>query len=266
MLKLILADDEEMIRESIRALIDWKALGVEVVASCKNGPETLQAIFSLTPDIVMTDIRMPGMSGLDLIAQVCSRTDLTIEFILLSGYAEFEYAKQAISYKVSNYLLKPCNETQIIEAVRKASEDLRRRKKIKELIPDSLLSTPLRPQYKDYINQILDYVDLHFSDPELSLKRIASEVLYMNVDYVSREFLRQTGQKFTDYLTGLRLAKAKALLKSGKHEKIYSIADQVGFSHNPQYFVQIFKAATGLTPRAWARGYVERNGGKTNDT
>ena len=101
MLKLILADDEEMIRESIRALIDWNSIGVEVVASCKNGPETLQAILTLHPDIVMTDIKMPGMSGLDLIAEVYNRKDLMIEFILLSGYADFEYAKQAIAYRVS---------------------------------------------------------------------------------------------------------------------------------------------------------------------
>ena len=74
----------------------------------------------------MTDIKMPGMSGLDLIGKVCTNTDLTIEFILLSGYADFEYAKQAIIYKVSNYLLKPCNESQIIDAIKKASGEIRR--------------------------------------------------------------------------------------------------------------------------------------------
>ena len=197
MLKLILADDEEMIRESIRALIDWNSIGVEVVASCKNGPETLQEILTLHPDIVMTDIKMPGMSGLDLIAEVYNRKDLMTEFILLSGYADFEYAKQAITYRVSNYLLKPCNENQIIEAVKKASAEIRKRKKIKELIPDTALTDVPRYQYKDYINQTLDYIDTHFSDPELSLKKIASDVLFMNVDYLSREFLRQTGQKRT---------------------------------------------------------------------
>ena len=132
MLKLILADDEEMIQESIRALIDWISIGVEVVASCNNGPETLQEFVTQSRDIVMTDIKMPGMSGLDLIAEVYNRKDLMTEFILLSGYADFEYAKQAITYRVSNYLLKPCNENQIIEAVKKASAEIRKRKKIKE--------------------------------------------------------------------------------------------------------------------------------------
>lgn len=85
------------------------------------------------------------------------------------------------------------------------------------------------------------------------MKKIASDVLFMNVDYLSREFLRQTGQKFTDYLTKLRITKAKALLKNASYEKIYVVAEQVGFSNNPQYFVQLFKAATGQTPKAWAK-------------
>lgn len=122
MLKLILADDEKVIRETISSLIDWNSLGLELAATCENGPETLQAILDIKPDIVMTDIKMPGMSGLDLIGRICTGTDLTVEFILLSGYADFEYAKQAIAYKVSNYLLKPCNENQIMEAMKKPPE------------------------------------------------------------------------------------------------------------------------------------------------
>ena len=254
MLKLILADDEPVIRETISSLIDWNSLRVELAAACKNGPETLQAILDIKPDIVLTDIKMPGMSGLDLIARICTETDIMTEFILLSGYADFDYAKQAIAYKVSNYLLKPCNENQIIEAIKKASEEIRRRKKINELVPAAVLARGAsHRQYKDYINQVLDYVDLHFADPDLSLKWIATNVLYMNVDYVSKEFLRQTGRKFTDYLTELRIAKAKVLLKGARNEKIYEIADQVGFSNNPQYFVQLFKNATGMTPKAWIR-------------
>ena len=84
-----------------------------------------------------------------------------IEFILLSGYADFEYAKQAIAYRVFNYLLKPCNENQIIEAVKKLRGDTKK-KKDKELIPDTALTDAPRYQYKDYINQTLDYIDTHF--------------------------------------------------------------------------------------------------------
>ena len=87
-------------------------------------------------------------------------------------------------------LLKPCNESQIIDAIKKASGEIRRRKKIKELVPEAVISENIsRYHYKEYINQILDYVDLHFADPNLSLKWIAQNILYMNVDcllYTSR--------------------------------------------------------------------------------
>lgn len=255
MLKLIIADDEPAIRNSISTLIDWDALSLELVGVCGSGPETLRAILNKRPDIVLTDIKMPGMSGLELIARVCE-ADLDTEFIILSGYADFDYAKQAIQYQVSNYLLKPCNENQIIEAVQKAAALIRRRKKIRELIPGQLLSPETtHPGYKDCVQKILDYVDLHFADSSLSLKKIAAEVLYMNEDYLSKEFSKATGQKFTEYITTLRMTKAKALLSSDAFQTVTHVAEQVGFSHNPQYFVQLFKNTAGMTPRAYARQY-----------
>lgn len=86
------------------------------------------------------------------------------------------------------------------------------------------------------------------------MKKIASDVLFMNVDYLSREFLRQTGQKFTGLPHQTAVSqKQKPFLKNASYEKIYVVAEQVGFSNNPQYFVQLFKASTGQTPKAWAK-------------
>lgn len=258
MLKLIIADDEPAIRTAISTIIDWKSMQIELAGTCKNGPETLKMILAEKPDIVLTDIKMPGMSGLDLIARI-AETDLVVEFIILTGYADFEYAKQAIKYRVSNYLLKPCNENQIMEAVQKAAAEITKRKRIKELIPEKLLiRSDIHGRYKDYINHILDYVDAHFSDSDLSLKWIAANVLYMNEDYLSKEFFRQTGQKFTEYVTNLRITRAKALLSQGGCDSVSAVAEQVGFANNPQYFVQLFKNATGMTPRAYARQFREK--------
>lgn len=116
MLRLIIVDDEKIIRESICSLIDWESLGIEVVGVCKNGLEAYDAILDSYPDIVLTDIKMPGLSGLELIEKL-NDTREHIQFIILSGYSEFEYAKQAMRYGIRHYLLKPCNERQIIEAV-----------------------------------------------------------------------------------------------------------------------------------------------------
>lgn len=92
MLKLVIADDERIIRETISTIIDWKQYDIELVGLCKNGLEAYDMILDESPDIVLTDIRMPGMDGLELIQRI-SQTDLNTQFIILSGYGEFEYAK-----------------------------------------------------------------------------------------------------------------------------------------------------------------------------
>ena len=104
MLKLIIADDERIIRESISRIIDWSSLGIELIGVCQDGAEAYDMILDESPDIVLTDIMMPGLSGLELIEKV-SRTDLDTRFILLSGYGEFNYAQQAMKYGVRHYLL-----------------------------------------------------------------------------------------------------------------------------------------------------------------
>ena len=108
MLKLIIADDERVIRESISSLIDWNSLGIELVGTCRDGIEAYHMILDESPHIVMTDIRMPGLSGLELIERIYE-AHMDTQFILLSGFGEFEYAKQAMKYRVHHYLLKPCN-------------------------------------------------------------------------------------------------------------------------------------------------------------
>ena len=126
MLKLIIADDERIIRETISTIIDWKQYNIELVGLCKNGLEAYDVILDETPDIVLTDIRMPGMDGLELIRRV-SETDLNTQFIILSGYGEFEYAKTAMKYGVRHYLLKPCNELQILEVIQEIAQDCYRK-------------------------------------------------------------------------------------------------------------------------------------------
>lgn len=126
MIKLLIADDEKIIRETISRLIDWKKLGITLIGTAENGLDALNMILDESPQIVMTDIRMPGISGLDLIGQIASLNRGT-EFIILSGYGEFSYAKEAMRYGVRHYLLKPCSEAQITEAVLSAKEAVVRR-------------------------------------------------------------------------------------------------------------------------------------------
>ena len=106
-------------------------------------------------------------------------------------------------------------------------------------------------EYKNFIEQTLQYVDDNLSNPNLSLKWIAENYLYMNVDYLSKQFIKETGYKFSYYLTSKRMEKAKQLLLQDTTKNIYDVAEQVGCGNNPQYFSQIFKKYTGMTPTTY---------------
>ena len=102
-------------------------------------------------------------------------------------------------------------------------------------------------------NKIKSYVKEHLSNSELSLKWIAEHELYMNVDYISKKFVKETGQKFSYYLTDVRIKKSKELLALADTDKIQNIAESVGFGNNPQYFSQIFKKNTGMSPSSYIK-------------
>lgn len=510
MLKLIIADDERVIRETISRLIDWESMGIQLTGLCKDGIEAYNMILDEPPDIVLTDIRMPGLSGLELVREI-AQTDQQIQFILLSGYEEFDYAREAMQYGVKHYLLKPCNEKKLEETIRQAGADCYKAKKqleerrrqdamlrivhqdamyhlimegmtwkegerdlflarLKEQVSfydqylefsqsacylyriyyleqidlegflermeiyekqegrlsvcygiyvkntllligyeggkkelllrcageaafrveivqeryDSLtalleqvllgirrfdtiyalhnykpvmilnnqsmirymqniyhqldsrdeenvkkcmrellvmveqssqleflqmlgnglctrlsamgaLSLPdmtdflrdlsrernveiLRKQIVELVTQcaeklcgserdcgglawrVMDYVEKHLPECDLTLKKIAEEHLYMNVDYVSRQFRRSTGKKFSQYLTEQRIRRAKELLSDADSSKIQYVAERVGCGNNPQYFSQIFKKQEGVTPGKWAEGVRRSNG------
>lgn len=493
MIKLLIVDDERFIRETIASIIDWKSLGVEVIGQAADGIEAYNIILDEYPDIVMTDIKMPGLSGLELIQKIHA-ADKDTAFIILSGYDDFEYAKEAMKYGVRHYLLKPCNAQQIISCIHETVAELFRRNTLREsqslsqqlnsgiflsifhqclalgsedlsflhsyekyldfkstpyelyylfyledrylqdavdaieqyrkssapgisfhyvyvrntltvfflsaladsdglnrflntlsfpgqsvslvcqrkrfpsleglcmellpkitryetisysngtdIIPlcnyqnitqsvqrltetlctctgeagkaalDSLLdllsgisdlnflrqlassillqyvsrrsytstvraaeflmtfneltdtetlfgklseqlrctfqeTSSSRPGHTELSDKIKEYIQEHLDNPDLSLKWISENYLYMNVDHISKRFYKETGQKFSNYLTEVRIARAKELLSNSDTSKIQYVAEKVGCGNNPQYFSQLFKRCTGMTP------------------
>jgi two-component system response regulator YesN len=331
---LLIVDDEKIIRETIYSIIDWSSLNIAVAGVCKDGIEAFDAIVDEYPDIVLTDIKMPGLSGIELIQKVTD-ADLNVEFAILSGYGEFEFAQSAMRYGVKHYLLKPCNEKEIIQVIQdcvascKKNIILRLDNIISELFDaqgklnnniwqkyytllsaqnDStliknqlikllltidrlknhnlpteslseyimlinscddiprllhnfenmmslLFSSEPQHRYKDCVERVIDYVNKHLSDSNLSLKWIAENYLYMNADYVSKQFVQQTGYKFSAWLTDIRIQEAQKLLQKSALASPSSVAEMVGFGNNPQYFSQIFKKNTGITPSAYMKQF-----------
>lgn len=125
MYKVIIVDDEKIIIESISSLIDWDKYGLALAGSAQNGIEAYNLILKEKPDIVLTDIKMPGMNGLELIEKVKNELPDTV-FIILSGYSEFDFASKAIQYGVKHYLLKPCDEEEIVPVLIKIINELNR--------------------------------------------------------------------------------------------------------------------------------------------
>lgn len=492
MFKLIIADDERLIREALSTTIDWKKYDIELTGICRNGIEAYDMILDESPDIVLTDIRMPGMNGLDLIRRT-SEAGIPIQFILLSGYGEFEYAKTAMQFGVKHYILKPYDDQQIIDCIQQCKKDccqarlntslglehftaqsnilhnvmssilndcicqdkpldtilanyeqyidfyftsykllyvyylefkdleqflglireyvktnmpqtiiygvyvnhtlllffqnmgdsckqfrgfiqqislpdqkvsletqLTTYSSLKNLLEDAvdklkrfgmiyyinnfhaiytcnynnvisqlqalytrmlqggeesltqveellnginnidflkqltgnlllkitasqpsqstleltnwliqidretdlallkeMVTAKLRDiihtglasaQYSSMTQQIFEYVKKNLQDPNLSLKGIAENHLFMNVDYVSKKFYKETGQKFSHYLTEMRIQRAKALMTANPSTPIQAIAVQIGCGNNPKYFSQLFKKQEGITP------------------
>lgn len=167
-LKVVIADDEVRICQLIQALIDWDSLGMKVVGIAHNGEEACEMVQQTQPDILITDIRMPGCSGLELVKKV-KELNSTLEVIIISGYAHFEYAQQAISYGVGYYLLKPVNKGELTATLQKLQKKIGERKE-SELNHQELVNKAKRDDdhlRANLIDRLLDQPDMPVSQETL---------------------------------------------------------------------------------------------------
>ena len=167
-LKVVIADDEVRICKLIEALIDWDLLGMKIVGIANNGEEACKVVEQTQPDILITDIRMPGCSGLELVKKV-KELDSTLEVIIISGYAHFEYAQQAISYGVGYYLLKPVNKGELTATLQKLQKKIGERKK-SEQSHQELVNKAKRDDdhlRANLIDRLLDQPDMPVSQETL---------------------------------------------------------------------------------------------------
>lgn len=181
-MKLFIADDEIDVREGLRYILDWSELGFYICGEGKNGQETLDKILKLNPDVVLMDIRMPKLSGLDVV-KLAKEQGFCGKFIILSGYSDFAYAQEAIRYGVTCYLTKPIDEDELEKAVIEARDSIQNeqnaRKKLiqyrdkarESIIQEILCNTASYP--------LLDYRDMML---EASVYQV---VLYTNYNQES---------------------------------------------------------------------------------
>ena len=246
-LKILLADDEYTIREGFKRLFDWEKHGCSLVGEAADGREALEKIEALRPDIVIIDISMPVMTGLEVIRHA-RRRSLKTTFVIVSGYDDFSYCQEALRLRVEAYLLKPVNFDELHEIV----DSL----KIKLSEMDMDRDTPAMDTDKKLIRDITEYLNLHL-DEEISLK-ILGEVFYLTPNYISRVFRDEMGVNYLAYLTYLRIEKARSLLLT-TDMGIAEISAAAGF-HDYRTFTKLFKRHEGVPPSQF-RKYMNDVGG-----
>ncbi|MCL6597198.1 MAG: response regulator [Alicyclobacillus macrosporangiidus] len=272
MYRVLLVDDEPIVLQAIAALVPWSAHRTRLVGTADNGLAAYQQIAEDPPDIVICDIKMPGMDGLELMARVREEFP-DVVFAVLSGYEEFHLARRAMELGVRHYLLKPCNEEEIgrmLDALvdrldhRRAQQarvmDLeaelaRAKARLSELEPDTSETEDdaERSERQGLVERVVAYVQKHLADPCINLTHLARHQFFVSPDYLGRLFRERTGLRFSDFLTMTRIQRAQDLWRGDPDLTVAEVAERVGFADHTQYFSQVFKKYTGDTPSGFKK-------------
>ena len=261
-LRMLIVDDEIFSRDAVMESIDWYKYGLEVFGTA-TGEEALERMSADPVEILMTDIRMPGMDGLQLIAEL-HRRDIWPGIIVLSSFNEFDLVRSAMRLGAEDYLFKPTMmPDDILDAVlkvKKRYEDRAVQGGYRENRENdgSLLERTVRQviaerrktqeksgnneRLKREVREALEYIAGHLGDRELLLSKVAAHV-GMSKTYFSRLFKESMGETFVNYVTGLRMECARRLYLE-TDMKVYEIAELVGYS-DWHYFYSLYRKTFG---------------------
>ena len=245
MYRVILVDDEALILRGLSTVIPWAEMGCEVVGTATNGQAGLELIRKLKPDILFTDIRMPNMDGLTMLAALGSEFP-RMQTAVLTAYRDFDYARQAITLGVCRYLLKPSNLNELKETLRIMVSRL-------DLLPAAEADVPddASEAGNFIVNAALDYMRENCMQQHLSLSAVADHV-YVSQWHLSKLLNRETGKSFFDLLGSMRIEKSKTLLRT-PGMNIQDVAEQTGYT-DVAHFSRTFKKLTGQTPGEYRKG------------
>lgn len=252
--RVLIVEDEEIIRLGLVSTVDWLSMQCSVVGTAEDGDVGLKMIQELQPDIVIADIRMPGMNGMDMIEE--GRKFANFRSILLTSYSEFEYAQRAVSIQTYEYMLKPLDEEKLREVIARIRVDIEKERRLNQLEMLSGVATlgtpatetvnaPKDPLVDTMLQRIIDS-----SHEKISIETLAKE-LYVSPSYLSRRFKAVTGRTFLDTLNMHRVQQAVKRLNEGS-ESISRIAEETGFG-DYKHFCEVFKRYIGQSPRSYIK-------------
>ncbi|MED4784403.1 response regulator transcription factor [Brevibacillus choshinensis] len=244
MYKVLLVEDERVIREGLKTLIEKVTTGFAVVAEAEDGKEALHYLRTEMPDLIVTDIRMREVDGLAMISKIREMYE-ELPIVIISGYGDFQYAQKALKYKVSDYLLKPIDRIELVSTLEKIRQSLERKKQI-----TGEENQENQKEERQIIRKVKSYIQDH-TDGDLRLQTLA-DFVHLNPIYLSQLFKTETGENVSDYVTRMRMKRAKQLLRETSL-KIYDISRLVGYQ-SPKHFMIVFKKEVGMTPGGYRDG------------
>ena len=232
MFRVLLVDDEPLILEHTRHLLEKEKQNYVVVGTADNGLDGISLIRKLHPDVAIIDVMMPGATGLEVIDAV---QEENCRFIIVSGYQEFEYVRHALRAGVVDYLLKPLSAADLSAALSRLLSGEK----------DGPADDAAR--YGSVVASVIRSIDEHYMESDFTLAWLCENELFMDETYISRLFRQKTDVRFNTWLNRRRLEEAENLLRFQRDLTMEAIAERVGFS-SAKYFIESFKKQKGLSP------------------
>lgn len=241
MYKVVIIDDEPIIVEGLSKAVHWEKWNCQVVATAESGRSGIEIIKRENPDILFSDIRMPGMDGLSMIAALKSEHP-HMQIAILTGFRDFEYAREAIRLGVTRFLLKPSKMEELEEAVEVMVQNLSQRKE--STGEEKTVEEPEEAAAGSFIAQnAVKYIEENYME-KLKLSDVADHV-YVSQWHLSKILNQHVEKSFSDILNHARIEKAKELLREPSL-RIGDIAEKVGFL-DMAHFSRVFKKHTGVS-------------------
>lgn len=245
MTKVLIVDDEKYVRMGIKSDTDWALIGCEVVGEASNGLEALEVAENTRPDLVISDIRMPKMDGIELAEKLIEKYP-NVKVIFLTAYNEFEYARQAVRIGVSDYLLKPFSDGELEGSIQRLLHLHPNAPATSTELEEQLIPLKKKEEVSNrYVQSAIEYIEDHYPDSDFSLGALA-ESMSVSEGHISRLFKSETDISINNYLTKYRIKMAMDYLKDVQ-VKVYEVAEKVGYQ-DIAYFSNTFKKLVGKTP------------------
>lgn len=261
MIKILIADDEQYEQQLLAEIVDNCFLHEAQSRMTGNGRETVDMAILWGADIILMDIEMPGINGIDAAKQILAqRPDCKIIFV--TAYSLFSYAHEAVKLGACDYILKPVDANDVERSIRRAMAQTESHRQLEEMAPEATQLRDDTPYDKTTVlmSKVKKYLQHNYMMYDVSLDSV-SAILNINASYFSVQFKRAFGVNFVDYLTELRINAAKELL-SDPLRPAAEVASMVGYE-SPNYFARAFKKKTGMTPTEYRRSTAKSEEGSS---